>query len=170
MSWKNGGGTTEEVCRSPLVGMPDWRVSIATIAQDGPFSRFDDLDRHLAVLSGRLLLQGLGHGPVLLEPGSAPVRFPGSAPVLARPLGGHAIALNLMTGRGRFLGSVVPLRDDGIVTGAAATVIVASRDARFRIDGTTHHLKRLDAAAVGIGRHLAGDASVLMAEIDPLHP
>ena len=46
--WKNGGGSTREiVCRPPGAGMDsfEWRVSIATIAQSGPFSVFAGVDR-----------------------------------------------------------------------------------------------------------------------------
>jgi len=41
MTWKNGGGVTREIICQPLgAGMDDfdWRVSIAHIASDGPFS------------------------------------------------------------------------------------------------------------------------------------
>ena len=45
MPWKNGGGITTEIWVSPegsgLAGVPfDWRVSIADVATDGPFSKF----------------------------------------------------------------------------------------------------------------------------------
>ncbi len=38
MPWKNGGGVTTEICVSPPSGAFDWRVSIATVNADGPFS------------------------------------------------------------------------------------------------------------------------------------
>jgi len=53
--WKNGGGTTREVCAFPpgatLDGF-DWRLSMATVAKDGPFSAFPGIDRVLIVLAG----------------------------------------------------------------------------------------------------------------------
>ncbi len=53
MSWKNGQGVTREVYRFPE-GMKEyeWRISIATIANSGPFSRFDGYLRNISVLEG----------------------------------------------------------------------------------------------------------------------
>ena len=53
--WKNGGGVTREiVCQPPGAGMDafDWRVSIAHIASDGPFSAFAGVDRIITLLEG----------------------------------------------------------------------------------------------------------------------
>ena len=55
MPWKNGGGMTVEIAVSPEgAGIEDfdWRVSMAFVEQDGPFSIFPGIDRTLAVLSG----------------------------------------------------------------------------------------------------------------------
>lgn len=43
MPWKNGGGVTVEIAIHPpgaSVNAFDWRISMATVAQDGPFSSF----------------------------------------------------------------------------------------------------------------------------------
>jgi uncharacterized protein len=53
--WKNGGGTTVEIAvHPPSAGTDafDWRVSAAEIREAGPFSRFDGIDRALAILDG----------------------------------------------------------------------------------------------------------------------
>jgi len=50
--WKNGGGVTREVAAFPEGAALDafvWRVSVADVAQAGPFSRFAGIDRTLAV-------------------------------------------------------------------------------------------------------------------------
>lgn len=57
MPWKNGGGTTTEIAISPhdagLSGKPfDWRISIAEVTSDGPFSTFPGYDRHIMVIAG----------------------------------------------------------------------------------------------------------------------
>lgn len=54
--WKNGGGVTREVCRderSVSASDFDWRVSIAEVAQPGPFSRFSGYRRLIALIEGR---------------------------------------------------------------------------------------------------------------------
>ncbi len=53
--WKNGGGTTREIAvRPPGAGMDAfaWRVSVADIVADGPFSAFPGIDRQIALLDG----------------------------------------------------------------------------------------------------------------------
>ena len=55
MPWKNGGGETVEIAISPAdAGLDgfDWRLSMATVATDGPFSVFPGIDRSLAVIRG----------------------------------------------------------------------------------------------------------------------
>ena len=50
--WKNGGGTTQTLVCWPKPS--DWvfRMSVARIDSDGPFSEFKGVDRWFAVLSG----------------------------------------------------------------------------------------------------------------------
>lgn len=106
MPWKNGGGETVEVIVHPEdASLSDfgWRVSMATVASDGPFSVFPGIDRTLAVLSGDgmdLTIEGLGDR--LLTPASAPLPFPADAPTTARLTGGPITDLNVMTRRGAF--------------------------------------------------------------------
>ena len=51
--WKNGGGVTREILKQDGATGFDWRLSIATVDQSGPFSRFDGYHRILTVLSGK---------------------------------------------------------------------------------------------------------------------
>ena len=64
MPWKNGGGLTHEIAVHPSgAGMAafEWRVSVAEVAQDGPFSRFPGVDRTLVLLAGNgVRLEGTG--------------------------------------------------------------------------------------------------------------
>lgn len=106
MPWKNGGGETVEVIVHPEgASLSDfgWRVSMAIVASDGPFSVFPGIDRTLAVLTGdgmALSIEGLGER--LLTPESAPLPFPAEAPTAARLTGGPITDLNVMTRRGAF--------------------------------------------------------------------
>lgn len=111
MPWKNGGGETVEVIVHPDgAGLSDfgWRVSMATVASDGPFSVFPGIDRTLAVLSGdgmALSIEGLGER--LLNPETTPLAFPADAPTTARLTGGPITDLNVMTRRGVFQHTLV---------------------------------------------------------------
>lgn len=52
MPWKNGAGITTELARAGSVQSYDWRLSIADITTDGPFSSFPDCGRIITVLEG----------------------------------------------------------------------------------------------------------------------
>ena len=57
--WKNGGGTTRDIAASPPGASFDdfdWRLSLAQVDRDGPFSRFDGVDRTLVLLTGAMTL------------------------------------------------------------------------------------------------------------------
>ncbi|WP_064685668.1 HutD/Ves family protein [Rhizobium bangladeshense] len=103
MPWKNGGGETVEIAVSPedagLAGF-DWRVSMATVAADGPFSIFPGIDRTLAILAGNgMELDIEGGAPVLLTVASEPLAFPADIPVTAKLQDGAITDLNVMTRR-----------------------------------------------------------------------
>jgi environmental stress-induced protein Ves len=114
--WKNGGGITREVASREHA----WRVSIADIDRDGPFSRFDGIDRLLMVLDGAgITLSGAG---VL---GAFDVaRFAGEAPVTAHLANGPVRVFNLMTYRGAAHASVDIVRAPGRRTFAADTALL----------------------------------------------
>ena len=104
--WKNGGGLTREVAVHPAdsdFGNFDWRVSLAEVRRGGAFSSFAGVDRHMAVISGRLGLSISGREPLSLASGSAPLTFPGEVAVYAEPGTEPVTDLNVMTRRGRFL-------------------------------------------------------------------
>ncbi len=104
MAWKNGGGETVEVAvRPPAAGLAnfDWRVSMARVAVDGPFSIFPGIDRTLAILDGQGLdLDTEKHGRRRLTAASDPLFFPADAFATARLVGGPVTDLNVMTRRG----------------------------------------------------------------------
>ena len=104
--WKNGGGETREVASwPPGAGFDDfdWRVSMATVSSDGPFSVFPGVDRILAVIEGAGLELTIGGGTLLqLDTRTPPTRFPGDASCTAALLAGPVRDLNVMIRRGRF--------------------------------------------------------------------
>lgn len=112
--WKNGGGVTREVAAWPpssgLDGF-DWRVSLADVAADGPFSTFPGVDRLLTVIDGDGLALEIEGRTVRLEPG-APFAFPGEAAVVARLTAGPIRDLNVMVRRGAWTARVEPWRGD----------------------------------------------------------
>ncbi|TXH91256.1 MAG: HutD family protein [Rhodoferax sp.] len=104
MPWKNGGGSTREVvCQPPGAGMDrfDWRVSIASIVQSGPFSVFPGIDRSIALLDGDgVQLRAPGHFDHRLDTPAQPFAFAGDLAVDCTLLGGESTDFNVMTRRG----------------------------------------------------------------------
>jgi environmental stress-induced protein Ves len=105
MPWKNGGGVTTEIAVSPEgAGLEDfdWRISMAKVASDGPFSLFPGIDRTLAVLEGEgIALDIAGRAPLTLGCGSDPLSFPADGATEARLVAGPITDLNVMTRRSR---------------------------------------------------------------------
>ncbi|MEQ1943105.1 HutD family protein [Mesorhizobium sp. VNQ89] len=106
MPWKNGGGETVEIAVHPAgASIEDfgWRVSMATVASDGPFSLFPGIDRTLSVLEGEGMVLTIGDSaPITLTAASAPLSFPADIPTSAQLVGGPITDLNVMTRRGHF--------------------------------------------------------------------
>ena len=116
--WKNGGGVTREVAAwPPGAGFDDfhWRVSMAEIRADGPFSVFPGVDRILAVLAGRLALE-IDGDRLELDSSAAPAVFPGDVPTAGRLLAGPVVDLNVMVRRGAVRAKLERLRVDAALT------------------------------------------------------
>lgn len=102
--WKNGGGCTTQIAVAPAgAGFDDfdWRVSLATIAQDGPFSCFPGIERSLALVDGDGVLLDFGDERFVLSPSEPLISFDGEDAVHATVTGQHTTDFNVMTRRGR---------------------------------------------------------------------
>lgn len=124
MPWKNGGGETVEIAVFPEgAGLTefDWRISMATVASDGPFSVFPGIDRTLSILDGAgMTLSIEGREPMRLTQESPPLSFPADAPASAALLDGEITDLNVMTRRSALTHSVERMKVDGEITLEAA--------------------------------------------------
>lgn len=110
MPWKNGGGETREVLVSPAgaaLNEIDWRISLATVATDGPFSTFDGIERTLSVIRGAGIHLTVADAlPKLLLDSSEPFTFAGESKTTATLVDGGIVDLNVMTRRATFRHSV----------------------------------------------------------------
>ena len=103
MRWKNGGGWTSEIAAAraadPALDFA-WRVSIADIESDGPFSSFPGVARELLLLSGNGIELDIDDAPpVRLSERFQRVRFEGESSVGCRLLAGPTRDFNVMTRR-----------------------------------------------------------------------
>ncbi len=105
-AWKNGGGSTCEIVSWPPgtdIDRFDWRVSIATIAASGPFSRFDGVDRTIMLLEGDGVRLHSADGRIshlLVEP-DAPFAFDGGESIDCTLIGSRSTDFNVMSRRAR---------------------------------------------------------------------
>jgi environmental stress-induced protein Ves len=100
--WANDGGWTTEIARDPSDPAAPfrWRISIAEIEADGPFSHFPGIDRQLVLLDGNGMRLDIDGIESRLAQRFDVVRFAGGAVVQCRLLDGPTTDFNLMTRRG----------------------------------------------------------------------
>ncbi|MCG5073356.1 HutD family protein [Paraburkholderia tagetis] len=151
--WKNGGGVTREIALAHLPGaVPGaapgefaWRVSVADVAQAGPFSRFEGVARTLVLLEGA--------GMVLAETSAESgahvhthtltraldvARFDGEAPIDARLVDGPTRDFNLMVRRGAARATFEVWRDGNVARRIEADTVLlycAQGVAKVRVNG-----------------------------------
>ncbi|MER7980244.1 HutD family protein [Streptomyces sp. NPDC095817] len=149
--WKNGGGVTREILVRPegadMSGFA-WRVSLADVRADGPFSAFAGVDRILTMVEGAGMDLTVGDARRLVDTRYVPQRFPGDLPTGCRLLGGPVVNLNVMWNRG---GSVAPgvevlLPGDGVAVPAGPAVLVVALGASAELAGLS--LRCYDAAVL----------------------
>ena len=100
-AWKNGGGRTRTLLALPAED--DWqlRISMADVAQDGPFSPYPGVERWLALVEGAGMQLDFANHTVTLTPHDAPLRFDGASAPHGRLLQGTVRDLNLMSKGGQ---------------------------------------------------------------------
>lgn len=155
--WKNGGGLTREVAS----GTGDkagagflWRVSMATISKDGPFSEFTGIDRTIALMQGDPVLLRSDMQEVRLAKDGEPYAFNGELPVIAKLTGTGTTNLNVMTRRGHCRHSLKRLQlDENIVIEGEAdeTIIIFNGPAVARLAAGDFAASQFDAIT-GIGK------------------
>lgn len=118
MPWKNGGGWTEEIATHPegaAFDAFDWRVSIAEVARDGPFSRFPGIDRTITLIEGAgMRLSGRGRD-VLMRTPFEPYSFDGGDSVDCALISGPIRDFNAMVRRDRAQGTVTAVRASAVL-------------------------------------------------------
>ncbi|MEE1811978.1 MULTISPECIES: HutD/Ves family protein [Streptomyces] len=147
--WKNGGGVTREIAASPE-GAPldafDWRVSLADVSRDGPFSSFPGVDRTLTVVEGAGMDLMVGGEHHIVDEQYWPHDFPGDLETEGRLLGGPVVNFNVMYRRERTSAEVAVVRGTVrlSVPEGGAVLAVALEDGAV-VDGQDIELDRYDA-------------------------
>ena len=130
-AWKNGGGVTRELaCWPQGASMADfaWRVSVADIAQAGPFSLFADTDRHLLLLQGEgvHLHSKQGNVDTVLHANDRVLSFSGDVDMDSKLVAGAVTDFNVMTKRGQWQAQVTVLQQGALVHSEVGLVLVSA--------------------------------------------
>jgi uncharacterized protein len=149
MRWANGGGSTTEIVAWPDRDEWQWRLSVADVDRDGPFSTFPSVDRTIALLQGNgFALTIADTAERIVSQPYATLRFSGEAPTTCRLIDGPVQDLNLM------------VRADA-----------TPRTLRFVTVGEPAELTGFDIAVVVAGQlHVGGDTLTYLDAIRPSLP
>lgn len=142
-AWRNGGGLTRELLTWPNALDWRWRLSVAEVAQSGPFSRFEGVRRWFAVLHGAGVRLNVGGQSHVLTPASAPLCFDGALPADCALLDGATQDFNLMLRAGTAGARMRRLAGEmSCVLNAAQTIAVYAIDGKVEL--------RVDAEPLGM--------------------
>jgi uncharacterized protein len=139
MPWKNGGGETAEIAIAPSdAGMEtfDWRISMARIASDGPFSSFPAVDRTLTLIHGSGLYLLVDGKRIELTEHFEPFSFRGESKTHATLVEGAVTDLNVMTRRDRVAHRVARVAPghELVVAGDVSVALLFCARGRIRIE------------------------------------
>lgn len=167
--WQNGGGITHEIARRDDAGRLLWRLSIAEVASDGPFSTFAGLARVLTVIDGAGLHLHTPGGRIDALP-LAPVAFAGDLPVDCARIGGDVRDFNLIFDPSRLAGTVSLIDTPQTCPPAAGRLWAClALDAALGVDGAAGQPVPHGGVAIFAGATLAcgPDARALLVRLDP---
>lgn len=161
MPWANGRGQTVEMWRVNCDGALLWRLSRASVVEDGPFSVLPGIARNLTVISGPGF-DLVGPGMRLRCDPLMPVAFDGGMAVAAAGVVSPSDDFNAMVGQGLRAPEVAVLRGDAVLPAGGTLCLFALGPVRVNgIAVGAQHLIITQTAA-----ELAGDGPVIAVRID----
>ena len=136
--WKNGAGLTREIALGPAgAGLDDfgWRLSVAELERDAPFSAFPGIDRCIVVIDGAgMALHDSAGAPVRTLAPLEPWAFEGEHALHARLALGPCRDFNVMTRRGAWRAELRVLREPAPLARGDVTALLVVQG-RWRLGG-----------------------------------
>ncbi len=173
MPWRNGAGTTHQIAIDDTLGDSQapflWRLSMADLAGDGPFSEIPDVDRIL------VLIEGDGVELTIAEAAPEPlgehaaIAFAGDVPTSLTMASQAGRNLNLMWDRTRATGivDILQVGDTLHIEEHIAFAIALGTSATIEVDGDEHVLGEQDTLQIDDGGAISiSDGEVCIARID----
>ena len=164
--WLNGGGITRDLWVGPSTSDWQWRISVATIDRDGPFSPYPGVARHFAVLQGNGVRLRFADGEREATAAGDALQFDGADAPDCTLVDGPTLDLNLLVreeaGTG-FLQRVVP----GVAWRSTARrrAVWCGHAAQLQIEGLPPC--KVPAGALACIDHASGKAWTLAIEGEP---
>ncbi|GAA0455056.1 HutD/Ves family protein [Streptomyces olivaceiscleroticus] len=159
--WSNGGGTTREIAAGPPgAGWSTfaWRVSLADVDRDGPYSPLPGVRRILTMVAGAGMELTVDGVRTAVTERFRPVSFAGGAATDCRLAAGPVVNFNVMVRDGRCTADVVMARGRHAVCAApgpdGAVLVVAVAGETLLTPaaaGEPVRLGRYDAALLAAG-------------------
>jgi environmental stress-induced protein Ves len=144
MPWANGRGTSYEIASDRgKAGEWAWRLAMAPVNEDGPFSRIECVNRSLAVVEGAGMLLSVDRKKLPCLPMQV-VRFRGDAITDATLTDGPIMDINLMVRRKEADGEMAIISNAGLLNGASIVVAVGG-SAQVKSGDSTIDLERHDS-------------------------
>jgi uncharacterized protein len=147
--WRNGGGTTRELLTRNKHNSDDWqyRISVALVNADGPFSHFESTQRHFCVLSGHGVDLTIDGAPHRVTENSSALSFSGEAKVDCTLISGPTSDLNFMvrmSTESKPVSGMIPLKSGTplALSGASSSGIFSLQDGlcQWLFNGQTFEL------------------------------
>ena len=140
MPWANGRGTSYEIASNRnSEGLWTWRLAMAPVNEDGPFSRIECVNRSLVVVEGAGMKLLVDRKNVQCEPLQV-VQFRGEAVTEASLIDGPILDINLMVRRNDAIGTMQiidhaeQLLEASMVVAISGPAVVICDDAEVRLE------------------------------------
>ena len=140
MPWANGRGTSYEIASDRNEAEEwTWRLAMAPVNEDGPFSRIECVNRFLAVVEGAGMLLSVDRKKLQCQPMQV-VRFRGDAITEAMLTDGPILDINLMIrrkeadGEMAIVSEVGPLEVNSIVVAVGGSAQVQCGDSAIDLE------------------------------------
>ena len=164
--WKNAGGITREIAARRVDENIVWRLSLAEVARDGPFSNFANLSRILTVIKGNGM-RLIHAGGTIQARLNEPVQFDGALAIRSELVDGPITDLNVIYNSELFQAEVA-IRYESFDQMPSDTVAIIGLAGITTIDGR-HVLQIGDTAIIkneAAQVNIAGKSSALAVSLN----
>lgn len=169
VAWRNGGGQAMEIAQqtAPAGSADDfaWRVALAEIDRDGPFSAYGKgIERIITLLDGAGFDLDIADSPAVnVHERHMPARFHGDRPTMCRLRNGRCIVFNVMhdAGHSAQLNIITPVAGQPLIfspPGRTTMLFCLLGSFEIKFDDKAHSLKPWDSLRLDLAK---GEAPLL---------